>query len=413
MVELEGFETGDPVAELYERHLMSSSADSKHVTAVLEAVASILKAEGIKPSPTAVFAASLSSLERTDTEASPETSAAMLTVLGVALEHAPTGPVLSRLPHAMQVLLKTGRAAQEKPVALKGVVRCIGQLVAALRDAQDPGTNEWPHCAKAFGAISNLCVDSRPKVRKQAAASVAEALRAVRGTSAAGPASRAFATVAVAIARAPVKAARELTNMHGASGAKAAEQRAQAAAQESLHLLVALKLILGELDGSSAGEVSGAVTGLLDLAEPLLTQHACDALVALFQPTGASATAAAAAAAAAAAGNTGFGVPGKSAIGAAVGASSEAAATAAAAIGPLSTAAQNESTRRPTLAVSLIRAHAAAVRRLHELDPADAGARALPLACHELVKMLNAVHEGVVMEAATCLASLVTSSASM
>jgi ribosomal RNA-processing protein 12 len=408
MVELEGFGTGDPVAELYERHLMSSSADSKHVTAVLEAVASILKAEGIKPSPTAVFAASLSSLERTDTEANPETSAAMLTVLGVALEHAPTGPVLSRLPHAMQVLLKTGRAAQEKPVALKGVVRCIGQLVAALRDAQDPGTNEWPHCAKAFGAISNLCVDSRPKVRKQAAASVAEALRAVRGTSAAGPASRAFATVAVAIARAPVKAARELTNMHGASGAKAAEQRAQAAAQESLHLLVALKLILGELDGSSAGEVSGAVTGLLDLAEPLLTQHACDALVALFQPTGASATAAAAAAAAAAAGNTGFGVPGKSAIGAAVGASSEAAATAAAAIGPLSTAAQNESTRRPTLAVSLIRAHAAAVRRLHELDPADAGARALPLACHELVKMLNAVHEGVVMEAATCLASLVT-----
>ena len=34
--------------------------------------------------------------------------------------------------------------------------------------------------------------------------------------------------------------------------------------------------------------------------------------------------------------------------------------------------------------------------------------RSLPLACHELVKMLNAVHEGVVMEAATCLASLVT-----
>ena len=307
MAELEGFEIGDPVAELYERNLTSSSAESKHVTAVLEAVADILRQEGIKPSPTAVFAASLSSLERANTEASPEMSAAMLTVLGVALEHAPTGPVLSRLPHAMQVLLATGRAAQEKPVALRGVVRCIGQLVAALRDAQDPGTNEWPHCAKAFGAISNLCVDSRPKVRKQAAASVAEALRAVRGTSAAGPASRTFANVAVSIARAPVKAARELTSMHGASGAKAAEQRAQAAAQESLHLLVALKLILGELDGSAAGEVAGAVTGLLDLAEPLLTQHACDALVALFQPTGASATAAAAAAAAAAAGNAALG----------------------------------------------------------------------------------------------------------
>ena len=111
MAELEGFEIGDPVAELYERNLTSSSAESKHVTAVLEAVADILRQEGIKPSPTAVFAASLSSLERANTEASPETSAAMLTVLGVALEHAPTGPVLSRLPHAMQVLLATGRAA--------------------------------------------------------------------------------------------------------------------------------------------------------------------------------------------------------------------------------------------------------------------------------------------------------------
>ena len=129
--------------------------------------------------------------------------------------------------------------------------------------------------------------------------------------------------------------------------------------------LLTLALILGELDGSSAGEVSGAVTGLLDLAEPLLTQHACDALVALFQPTGASATAAAAAAAAAAAGNSGFAVPNASASDrAAEGASSQTAATAAAAIGPLSTAAQNESMRRPTLAVSLIRAHAAAVRRL-------------------------------------------------
>ena len=48
----------------------------------------------------------------------------------------------------------------------------------------------------------------------------------MRGTSAAGPASRTFANVAVSIARAPVKAARELTSMHGASGAKAAEQRA-------------------------------------------------------------------------------------------------------------------------------------------------------------------------------------------
>ena len=85
-----------------------------------------------------------------------------------------------------------------------------------------------------------------------------------------------------------------------------------------------------------------------------------------------------------------------------------AAATAAAAIAPLAAAAAAEAARRPTLAVSLVRAHAAAVRRLHELDPANEGARAIPAACHELVKMLNSVHEGVAMEAAQCLNALVT-----
>jgi ribosomal RNA-processing protein 12 len=279
---------------------------------------------------------------------SPEVSGAMLTVLGAALEHAPTGPVLSRLPASMKVLLAVGRSAQDSPPALRGVVHCIGLLVAALRDAQDAG-GMWEDCVKAFSAICNLCVDSRPKVRKQSAASVAEALRAVRGTPAAAPAGAAFAAVATRTARAPGKAARELADMHGTAGAKAAEQGAQAAATESLYLLGALKQILGELEEPAAGEVAAAVTGLLDLGEPLLTQHACDALMSLFAPTGATAAAAAAAATAALAASGGFGAPKKNVPAAAnVGAGG---ATAAAAIAPLAAAAAAEAARRPTLAV--------------------------------------------------------------
>ena len=311
--------------------------------------------------------------------------------------------MLSRLPATAKVLMSAGRAAQESPPALRGVVRCIGLLVATLRAAPSAQAvlENWEHCAKPFAAISNLCVDGRPKVRKQAAASVGEALRALRDTPAADPAGRAFAAVAVKSLRAPGKTARELADMHGSAGAKAAEQRAQAAAAESLHLLGALKRILGELSEPAAGEVAAAVVGLLDLSEPMLTQHACDALVSLFAQTGATATAAAANAAAALAAGGGF-VRGAAAT------TDAAAATAAAAIAPLASAAAAEAARRPTLAVSLTRAHAAAVRRLHELDPADAGARAVPAACHELVKMLNAVHEGVAMEAASCLATLIT-----
>lgn len=405
LMTLPGFAEGDPVAELWDRHSRSVLPESKATCAVLEAVAEILQQQRIAPSPTAVFAATLSSMERA-AEATPvEQTVAMLTVLATALEHAPPAPVLSRLPACAKVLMSAGRAAQESPRALQGVVRCIGLLVSTLRAApsEQAVMDSWEHCGKPFTALSNLCADGRPKVRKQAAAAVAETLRALRDTPAAVPAGRAFAEVAVKSLRAPGKAARELHDMHGTSGAKQAEIRAQACAAESLFVLETLKRIIGELREPAAGEVAGAVVGLLDLAEPMLTQHACDVLVLLFAQTGATATAAAANAAAVAVASGGFGVAPAQPY-----QNPAARATAAAAIAPLASAAAAEAARRPTLAVSLTRAHAAAVRRLHELDPADLGARAVPTACHELVKMLNAVHEGVAMEAAGCLSMLVT-----
>jgi hypothetical protein len=68
MAELAGFPSGDPIAALYNKHKRSPQPESKQVSAVLEAVAEILRQEGIPPSPTAVFAAVMSSLERADTQ---------------------------------------------------------------------------------------------------------------------------------------------------------------------------------------------------------------------------------------------------------------------------------------------------------------------------------------------------------
>ena len=245
-----------------------------------------------------MFAAA-ASLEREDITGAPERASAMLTVLGTALEHAPTAPVLSRLPASMKVLLSLGRAAQDTPHALRGVIHCIGLPVATLRDAPSDAVvdEQWPHCAKAFGAVSHLCADGRPKVRKQAAASVAEALRALRGTPAADPAGRVRRHRREGHPR-PRQSRSRAQDMHGSAGAKAAEQRAQAAATEALHVLGALKLVLGEIAEPAAAK-SPPQPLPPDLAEPLLTQHACDALMILFSPTGASAAAAAAAARAA------------------------------------------------------------------------------------------------------------------
>ena len=113
MLTLPGFAEGDPVAELWDRHCRSRQPESKATCAVLEAVADILQQEGIAPSPTAVFAATMSSLERADAAMPAEQTGAMLTVLATALEHAPPAPVLSRLPATAKVLMSAGRAGQE------------------------------------------------------------------------------------------------------------------------------------------------------------------------------------------------------------------------------------------------------------------------------------------------------------
>lgn len=56
------------VLELRSRHGHSAQPESQQVMAVLQAVLDVLSAEGMKPSPTAIFAACMSSLE-----SSPET----------------------------------------------------------------------------------------------------------------------------------------------------------------------------------------------------------------------------------------------------------------------------------------------------------------------------------------------------
>ena len=144
----------------------------------------------------------------------------MLTVLGAALEHAPPGPVLSApaRTRCQGAPVTTGRAAQEiSPVALQG--RGALHRPARRRRSERTPSEEAVHgragrtAARRSARMCNLCVGlARPKVRKQAAAAVAEALRAVRGTRPRrGRPSRAFADRrGEATARAPVKAAREL-----------------------------------------------------------------------------------------------------------------------------------------------------------------------------------------------------------
>jgi hypothetical protein len=68
-----GFESeGGVVAELRARHGRSAQPESQQVLAVLQAVLEVVQAEGLQPSPTALFAAVMSALERKETRSSPQ-----------------------------------------------------------------------------------------------------------------------------------------------------------------------------------------------------------------------------------------------------------------------------------------------------------------------------------------------------
>lgn len=58
------------VTEIYAKHRNSTQPESQEVCAVLGAVLEVVQAEGLQPSPTALFAALMSSLEKPETKAS-------------------------------------------------------------------------------------------------------------------------------------------------------------------------------------------------------------------------------------------------------------------------------------------------------------------------------------------------------
>lgn len=63
---------GGVVAELQARHSRSRQPESMQVVAVLQAVLEVVAAEGLTPTPTTLFAAVMSALEREETQASAE-----------------------------------------------------------------------------------------------------------------------------------------------------------------------------------------------------------------------------------------------------------------------------------------------------------------------------------------------------
>ena len=63
---------GGVAGELYDRHKRSSQPESRQVCAILGAVLEVVSATGMQPTPTTLFGAVMSSLDKEETQASAE-----------------------------------------------------------------------------------------------------------------------------------------------------------------------------------------------------------------------------------------------------------------------------------------------------------------------------------------------------
>ncbi|KAK9845416.1 hypothetical protein WJX81_006006 [Elliptochloris bilobata] len=338
-------------AELLAKHRNSAQPESRQLCAVLGAILEVLSSEGLQPTPTAVFAAVMSSLEKV--ESSPEVLVALCGLLSAALGRVPTAVLRSKFLPSSNIVCAVIHQNLEQAAVVKAALAALSAVAAAA----DP--RDWPAAASAFGLLLRLATDARPKVRRRAQEGAVEALAALQGTPALAPGSAAVLKVCEALLPRPEAAAR-------AAAAASAKRRAEAegavagAVADALHLLGALRQLLPLLAAPAAAAAAELVTCLYALRQPLLSRHATDALSAL-------------------AGAPGGRLP---------------APDLASLLGAVMAADGAWERRQPDTLLSSVRLLEVGLLRLHELD-AQAAAAALRPAAHALAPLLGVEHEGV------------------
>ena len=375
------------LARLRAAHGGRASASSSRVVRVCDAIESAIEGAGARVTSTSVFAAAFGALERAieAAETGGEDALEALEAVSAAAAEAATDAddrvVRAKMERTCEVIMACGRVVSAR--APKSM-RHVAKLLARCASSADASGGSEKFGKRAFQATLNLTVDGRPKVRKAAVYALSDVMRRMQErTGDARGLGETYGEMTAAFARkigeAPEGAAAEMEKARGAAGAKDARARATAAATEALYMLGAMKALLPTLDEPACGACVDACVGLLDLDEPLLTQHATEALLALVNsPTN---------------DNSGEGVSADTIMGM---------------MQPVAAVASANLNTAPTQVISMARLLARAQCKLHAVDAASSE-KTLPTTSHSLVKLFATPHEGVATEIAEALISLMRS----
>ncbi|KAI5064175.1 hypothetical protein GOP47_0020845 [Adiantum capillus-veneris] len=264
--ELSAAQEGDLSVQVISRYKNSVALEHRHLCAVVAAMAEVIKEQGVPPTPTAYFAATMSALDRQHSsnlshESDDHVTTALCTFLAITLPKISPPVVRSKSSPCLMLLITIISSGKLSSGGLKPAFNCV----VAFLEAAD--TADWLGIAPAFNILLNYCSDQRPKVRKRAHECSADALRKFQNS-----ASRTMASEAVvSLFERSFLAVSQNKGRNSAD--KAAGKSGTTEALQILYLLNALKLLLPLLSGKSIGKVLSIFNKLLDLEQPFLSRQ--------------------------------------------------------------------------------------------------------------------------------------------
>ncbi|KAL1923293.1 uncharacterized protein VTP21DRAFT_8273 [Calcarisporiella thermophila] len=236
--------------------LNSGLENQKQIAATLVGIEEMLREKGVELSPTAYFAAMMTTLAEQDFDVDNIITSSILYLLAIVFPNLSQPVLRSRFTELVSILIK----ALEKEQSEAAVVRSATACLEVLLIAQDSSTWNQPTTKKAFQALLLLSVDPRPKPRKRAHDAIRQILATPPPPTAQHPA-------------APMTADFFL---------KVLQEVSKKDPQSALHALALLKTVVEAWPTSHLAQLSETLLRLPKLNSPFLTMAAFGVFEAMF-----------------------------------------------------------------------------------------------------------------------------------
>jgi hypothetical protein len=150
----------DVCSSVVRRFRNSKAPEHAHLCAIALAVSEILQEQKLPASPTACFAAGMSSLEKqmNTTPRDLAVTTALCTFLSMVLPKVPPQVLRSKSDKTLQLLVNVLSSDNSQAGTVKTALVCVEN---SLKVADK---SIWLPLARAFGLVLKHCVDQRPKV---------------------------------------------------------------------------------------------------------------------------------------------------------------------------------------------------------------------------------------------------------